>query len=69
MMLKSLFDKVLKSLPLNFTSPLVALSRPPMIFSRVLFPLPEGPIIAENSPSSIFKLISRKAFVIIFPWP
>ena len=67
MMLKSLFDRVLKSLPLNFTSPLVVLSKPPMIFSRVLFPQPEGPIIAKKSPSNIFKLIPRKAFVIIFP--
>jgi hypothetical protein len=43
--------------PSRDTVPFEGDSRPAIIFSRVVFPHPEGPITLTNSPSSIAKLI------------
>jgi hypothetical protein len=39
----------------------VGLSRAPIMFNKVDFPLPEGPITDTNSPFFIVKLIFFKA--------
>ena len=41
--------------------PKVGLSRRPMIFRRVVFPQPEGPIIMINSPRFTVKSKSLRA--------
>ncbi len=43
--------------PSSRYSPLVGLSRSPMVFMSVDFPLPDGHMIATNSPSLIVRLI------------
>src|SRR5690242_182475 len=48
------------SSPSRMMCPLVALSRPASNPSSVLFPLPEGPMIAANSPCGIVRLMPRK---------
>ncbi len=42
-------------------------SNPPSIFNKVDFPLPEGPIIVINSPSSILKFILFSALTSTLP--
>src|SRR5512137_2484195 len=46
------------STPATRMLPLSALSMPASRLSRVLFPEPDGPINARNSPSAISKLMS-----------
>jgi hypothetical protein len=41
--------------------PLVGRSRQPMMFMRVVFPEPDGPTIATNSPSSTLMSTLRSA--------
>jgi hypothetical protein len=48
-------------LPSSTTSPAVGSSRPEMIFSRVVFPDPEGPTMQTNSPAATEKVRSRTA--------
>src|SRR5699024_12280293 len=48
-------------LPSIVTSPVVASSIVAIIFNKVVFPLPDGPIIPTNSPSSISSCISVRA--------
>src|SRR6266550_1865107 len=45
------------------TQPVVGSSRPATILSRVDLPQPEGPTIVTNSPSPIWRLMSRRASV------
>src|ERR1700730_6008744 len=42
-------------------TPLVGLTKPPTIYSRVDFPQPEGPRMETKAPSSIVSEISDKA--------
>src|SRR6185437_12817703 len=48
------------SSPSRMILPLVELSRPASKPRSVLFPLPEGPMIAANSPCGIVRLMPRK---------
>ena len=52
------------SVPAISTVPFVGESNPPITLSRVVFPEPEGPTIAVNSPSSIFRVTPFKAFTV-----
>lgn len=54
----SLSENLLVSIPSRKYVPPLGLSRRPMIFIRVDFPLPDGPMIATNSPSLMVRLIS-----------
>ena len=47
-----------KSLPSNITCPFVGVSNKFIHLNNVLFPLPDGPMIATTSPLLISKLIS-----------
>lgn len=47
----------------NTTFPLVGVNKAPMMDSRVLFPEPDGPTIATNSPSLTFNEISFKTLM------
>ena len=47
--------------------PPLAVSMPPKIFKRVVFPAPLGPKITTNSPLFIPKFILSKAVIFIFP--
>ena len=49
------------------TFPLVGLSKPPIQFNNVVFPDPEGPTIAVNSPSEIFKFTLSTALTFKLP--
>ena len=55
------FEIFLILLPLTITSPVKLLSMQPITLSRVVFPEPEGPIIAIISPSLTVKSIPAKA--------
>ena len=57
------------SVPSINTLPEVGLSTPPSICSNVDFPLPEGPIIATNSPFCTLKDTLSNAFTFISPFP
>ncbi len=46
---------LVSSWPKTLTLPAEALSRPPMMLSRVVFPEPDGPIRATISPSSTLR--------------
>ena len=50
-----------RSILLMNTFPNVGLSKAPMMFNNVDFPLPEGPITDTNSPFFIVKLMFFKA--------
>ena len=52
--------RCLSRLPWTETLPDVGLSRPAMMFRRVLLPHPDGPIMDTNSPSSMWKLTSLR---------
>lgn len=47
--------------------PSVGVSNPPMRFSRVDLPEPEGPTRVTKEPSFIFRFISKRALVKDFP--
>src|SRR6266542_4656871 len=49
------------------TVPLVGQSRPPIMFSRVDFPLPLGPIRQANSPGWTVSVASTRAFTTSSP--
>lgn len=51
----------------NMMVPELTVSRPLMTFSRVLFPLPLGPRMTTNSPSSIVRSTARRAIVSTSP--
>ena len=55
------------SCPSSEKLPSVGLSRQPIIFIRVVFPEPDGPMIATYSPSSMEKLTSLSTGTLIFP--
>ena len=55
-------SSLLTRLPFNSYSPLEGVSKQPIIFIRVVFPEPDGPIIEINSPFSTDKLIPLRAF-------
>ena len=52
------------SVPSKITCPLVGLSIQPIMFIIVLFPLPEGPIMATHSPFSTVRLTFCNAFTV-----
>jgi hypothetical protein len=54
----SVSERVVISVPPIFISPLSGLSMPAMRLRRVVFPDPEGPMSARNSPSSISNVMS-----------
>ena len=56
-----------KLIPSNTISPLVAVSRPARSPSRVDFPEPEGPVIANDFPSSRLKVISSRMTKLLSP--
>jgi hypothetical protein len=58
---KAFFFSLCRYVPSISTSLVVGVSIVEIILSRVVFPLPDGPIIATNSPFSISKLILDKA--------
>jgi hypothetical protein len=49
--------------PAMLTEPLVGRSSPPMRFSNVLLPEPDGPISARNSPAGTFKCKSFSTWI------
>jgi len=55
---------LLTFLPAMKTSPLVGTSKQPIIFSRVDFPEPEGPIIEMKSPAEMLKFTLSNAFTL-----
>ncbi len=55
------------SCPLKLKYPDVGSSIAPIRFSRVVFPDPDGPHTATNSPSSICKVTPLKAWTIVSP--
>ena len=54
--------------PSSRYSPEVGLSRQPMMFINVVFPEPEGPIMATYSPSSTERVTSLSTGTSSFPW-
>ena len=64
--LESLFWAM--SSPSSRYSPEVGLSRQPMMFIKVVFPEPEGPIMATYSPSSTEREISLSTGTSSLPW-
>ena len=72
---KPFSSKEVISTPLKLTVPDEGESRVPIIFSNVLFPEPDGPTIATESPAFILRLISVKTsrwmlvpgFINVFP--
>ena len=57
------------SFPFIIIFPVVTVSIVEMQLSSVVLPLPLGPIIPTNSPSSTFKLILSMAFVTLSLFP
>ena len=55
------------SLPSNITDPEDGSSRVPIIFKSVLFPDPEGPVTAMESPRSTVKLILLSTVLSLLP--
>ena len=61
---RSFSDAFVISTPSNVIVPLVGVSRIPIMFKSVLFPEPEGPTIAMNSPRPIVRLTLSRAFIL-----
>ena len=60
---------VLVSTPSITTLPLVGRSRAPIMLRRVVFPLPDGPNIAINSPSFTLRSTALSATTLVLPLP
>ena len=62
-----LSSRAVISSPPIFTLPSVGVSMHPMMFSSVVFPLPEGPTIEMNPPSSTERSTPRRAWTTVSP--